>query len=168
MPNSVQIGPEYYFDLENFKLYAIYSNWNPRCCPIHSESFSNDILLHYILNNVRMSLNIISISQSPNRMLFDPTDTPDNVRPIQNRFCILKSQNCMYMLFNVANSVRMDPNIIVICKIPNRMLLDTTDTLANVWPIQKEIWIIWNPNRIIITHLHTTHCRYVPEYYFNL
>ncbi len=40
-----------------------------------------------------MGQNIISIGQSPNRMLFDPTDTPDNVRPIQNNFWIIQNLN---------------------------------------------------------------------------
>ena len=44
----------------------------------------------YMQNNVRMDLDIILISQSPSRMLFDPTDTAYNARTILNNFKLLK------------------------------------------------------------------------------
>src|SRR6266508_3505361 len=105
-----------------------------------------------------MCQNIISIGQSLNWMLFDLTDTSDNVQPIQNRFGILNSRNCMYMLFYVSNSVWMDTNIISIVQSPNRMLLDPTNTQANVRPIQNNFWIIQNLNRMIMMHLYITQC----------
>jgi len=47
----------------------------------------------YMLNNVWITLNIISIGTTPNRMLFNPTDIPNNVRTIPNNFKILKCPN---------------------------------------------------------------------------
>jgi len=40
----------------------------------------------YVLNNVWMGLNIISIGKTPNRSLFNPTGIPGNVRTIPNNF----------------------------------------------------------------------------------
>ena len=49
----------------------------------------------YMPNHVRMDPNIILIGQTPSRMLFNPTDTPDTVRTIWNNFLIVKNRNCM-------------------------------------------------------------------------
>ena len=40
----------------------------------------------YMLNNVWITLNIISIGTTQNRMLFNPTDIPNNVRTMPNIF----------------------------------------------------------------------------------
>jgi len=42
--------------------------------------------LFYMLNNVWITLNIISIGTTPNQMLFNPTDILENVRTIPNNF----------------------------------------------------------------------------------
>src|SRR6266540_2777562 len=54
--------------------------------------------LFHMPNNVRIALNIISIGQNPNRMLFNPTDIRDNVRTIPNNFQILKGRNRMILI----------------------------------------------------------------------
>jgi len=51
-----------------------------------------------MLNNVWITLIIISIGTTPNRMLFNPTDIPNNVRTIPNIFKILKGQNRMILI----------------------------------------------------------------------
>jgi len=54
--------------------------------------------LFYMPNNVWIALNIISISKTPRRMLFNLTDIPNNVRTIPNFFWIWKYQNRIYTL----------------------------------------------------------------------
>ena len=46
-----------------------------------------------MLNNVWMTLNIISIGTTLNQMLFNLTDTRNNVQTIPNNFKILKCLN---------------------------------------------------------------------------
>jgi hypothetical protein len=47
------------------------------------KSELDGVHLIYMPNNVWMDPNIILIGNTPNRILFDPIDTPDDVRTIQ-------------------------------------------------------------------------------------
>ncbi len=86
----------------------------------------------YMPNNARTNPNIISIGNTPSRMLFDPTDIPDNVRTIHEKLYWSKFRIGWYSPDYMPNNVRTDPNIISSGNTPSRMLFDPTDTPDNI------------------------------------
>ena len=83
--------PKNYFNRPNPESDAIQPDWQARCI---SEPFRlifkspkariRCYILFSILNNARMYQKFILIGQTPNRVLFNPTDRPGYVRTIQN------------------------------------------------------------------------------------
>ena len=86
--------------------------------------------LFYMLNNVWITLNIISIGTPPNWMLFNPTGIPDNVRTIPNNF--LNPQKWESHSLYVLNNSWMGLNFISIGKTPNQSLFNPTGIPDNV------------------------------------
>jgi len=87
----------------NFKFSKVRIRWYQSTFQTMSEPFqiifkSQKVGIRYIhslymLNNVWMTLNIISIGTTLNQMLFNLTDTRNNVQTIPNNFKILKCLN---------------------------------------------------------------------------
>src|SRR6266704_2772164 len=93
--------------------------------------------LFYMPNSVWMDQNIILIRQTPNWMLFNLTDIPDNVQTIRIIFEWSKVGIGCYTLFHIPNSVWMDQNIILIGQTPNQMLFNLIDIPNIVQTIQN-------------------------------